>query len=64
MTDLEPLQPDLSSCVKIRIEGQPADVEIIAAALAALFRVSESSRDYQNRGSNRVRRYLTVETSE
>ena len=47
-----------TSEVKIRLTGLPEDVEKIATALRAV--ALEESKDYANRDSKFVRRYLTV----
>lgn len=57
---IEPM-PEPQTCaseVKIRLTGLPEDVEKIAAALRSV--ALEESRDYANRNSKFVRRYLTV----
>ncbi len=46
---------------KLRIEGETKeDVDAIALLLQQTFDVLEESRDYPNKGSCGIRRYLTV----
>lgn len=66
--NIDPIQIDLTAPVNVRLEGAPADVALLAAALAAVFTVTNETRDYPNtrRGNPaNVRRYLTIgETDE
>lgn len=58
----DPIPLHLTELVKIRLEGHPADVALLAATLTAVLNVTDESRDHANRRGNRahVRRYLTI----
>jgi hypothetical protein len=46
--------------VRLRVSGDPAEIEIMLKVLAVVFDFTGSNRPYPNRGASGVRVYLTA----
>lgn len=46
--------------VRMRLSGDPEEIEVMVQVLAVVFRLDGSNRIYPNRGSRGVRIYLTA----
>jgi hypothetical protein len=46
--------------VKLRVSGDPSEIEIMLKVLAVVFDFTGSNRIYPNRGTSGVRVYLTA----
>jgi hypothetical protein len=46
--------------VRLRLSGDPAEIEVMVKILAVVFELTGSNRLYPNRGDDGVRAYLTA----
>jgi len=46
--------------VRLRLSGDPAEIEVMVKVLAVVFQLTGSNRLYPNRGTSGVRVYLTA----